>query len=234
MRDALVDSALALFFREGFSGLTMEGVAARLGVSKATLYKYFANKEALLEAGLELHLERVTAAAARLDPGAPYPERLAAYLRHIEGSMRPAAPVLMGDILTTTPWAWERIARFRRDVVLARLRELLEEGREHGFLRDDLDVAAVPALYTAIVDQVAQPSFLLGWDIGFDRLIDSVIQILLGGILSDEGRRRLREASTGMKSVPSTGHTEPNPAMGRLKEEAKMGMRVHARRRRPA
>jgi AcrR family transcriptional regulator len=225
MRDPLVDAALALFYREGFSSLTMEGIAARLRVSKATLYKYFPNKDALLEAALELHFERNAAVAAGLDPDAPYPERLAAYLRHIEASIRPAAPILMRDILATTPWAWERIARFRREVVFAQLRTLLEEGHELGFLRTDLDAATVPALYTAIVDQVARPDFLLGWDIGLERLIDSVIQILLGGILSDDGRRRLREAG-----VPSDGRTEPAAGVGRPDQRATVVAPANGRR----
>ena len=209
MGATLVDSALALFFREGFSKLTMEGIASRLGVSKATLYKYFPSKDALLEAALARYFEQTTARAAQLDPGAPYPARLGTYLRHIEESIRPAAPVLTVDILATTPWAWELIARYRRDVLLTRLRVLLEEGRERGFLRSDLDAAIIPALYTAIVDQVARPSFLLGWNVGLEELIDSVIRILLGGILSDEGRRRLRESGEGESFIPSNGRAEP-------------------------
>jgi hypothetical protein len=187
-----------------------------------------------LEAALERHFERTTARARQLDADAPYSERLAAYLRHIVAAMRPAAPVLMGDILATTPWAWDRITRYRRDEVLARLRTLLEEGRGRGFLRDDLDVAAVPALYTAIVDQVAQPAFLLGWEVGFDRLIDAVIQILLGGILSAEGRRQLAEAGLGGTSMRTDGVTAPALDAASASTRAEVGISVSARRHRPA
>ena len=45
----LLDAALALFVEKGFAGSTAEDIAARAGVSKGTLYLYFASKEDLLK-----------------------------------------------------------------------------------------------------------------------------------------------------------------------------------------
>jgi len=45
----LLDAALALFVEKGFAGATAEDIAARAGVSKGTLYVYFASKEDLLK-----------------------------------------------------------------------------------------------------------------------------------------------------------------------------------------
>ena len=44
----LLDAALALFVEKGFAGSRAEDIAARAGVSKGTLYLYFASKEDLL------------------------------------------------------------------------------------------------------------------------------------------------------------------------------------------
>ncbi|EIZ77620.1 TetR family transcriptional regulator [Novosphingobium sp. Rr 2-17] len=49
-RLSFVDAAGALFVERGFGAVTMEAVAQRAGASKATLYGYFASKEALFEA----------------------------------------------------------------------------------------------------------------------------------------------------------------------------------------
>ncbi len=46
--EAIVDAALAVFAAEGFDGLTMEAVAARAGVGKATLYRRYASKAELV------------------------------------------------------------------------------------------------------------------------------------------------------------------------------------------
>ena len=44
----LLDAALALFVEKGFAGSRAEDIAARAGVSKATLYLYFASKDDLI------------------------------------------------------------------------------------------------------------------------------------------------------------------------------------------
>src|SRR5205085_12063227 len=49
-RDDIVDAALAILGEDGFDGLSMRTVAARLGVSPVPVYSRVGNKEALLEA----------------------------------------------------------------------------------------------------------------------------------------------------------------------------------------
>jgi AcrR family transcriptional regulator len=49
----LLDAALALFVEKGFAAARAEDIAARAGVSKATLYLYFRSKEDLLKALIE-------------------------------------------------------------------------------------------------------------------------------------------------------------------------------------
>lgn len=49
-REKLCDAALQIFAEKGVEGLTMREVAARLGVSPMTPYRYFTDKEAMLAA----------------------------------------------------------------------------------------------------------------------------------------------------------------------------------------
>jgi AcrR family transcriptional regulator len=46
----LLDAALAVFVEKGFAAARAEDIAARAGVSKATLYLYFRSKDDLLKA----------------------------------------------------------------------------------------------------------------------------------------------------------------------------------------
>lgn len=52
----LIAAALELFVEKGFAGTRLDDVAARAGVSKGTLYLYFANKEELLRAAVQENL----------------------------------------------------------------------------------------------------------------------------------------------------------------------------------
>ena len=74
----LLDAALALFVEKGFAATRAEEVAQRAGVSKGTLYLYYASKEELLKAVIAHYLSASIAATAE-------------QVRQIQG---PMAPVL--------------------------------------------------------------------------------------------------------------------------------------------
>lgn len=52
---ALAEAAVALFAEQGFNATTRD-IAARLGVTQALIYKYFAGKDALIDAALAIGL----------------------------------------------------------------------------------------------------------------------------------------------------------------------------------
>ncbi len=60
-RDGIVAVAAEAFADEGYGATSMSTIAARLGGSKATLYKYFPSKEALFEAVMEQRCQHVMA-----------------------------------------------------------------------------------------------------------------------------------------------------------------------------
>ena len=49
MKDTIFDAAGALLEEKGADGLTMDGVASRVGVATASLYNYFRDKNDLLQ-----------------------------------------------------------------------------------------------------------------------------------------------------------------------------------------
>ena len=57
-RDELLDTALALFCRDGFHGTGIDRILAESGVAKATLYKHFKSKDELILAALRREDER--------------------------------------------------------------------------------------------------------------------------------------------------------------------------------
>lgn len=60
--DAIIEATIQVLLRVGKERLTTTKVALRAGVSVGTLYQYFPNKSALLQAALKRHLDQVTEA----------------------------------------------------------------------------------------------------------------------------------------------------------------------------
>jgi AcrR family transcriptional regulator len=67
--EAILDATVQVLLKVGKERLTTTRVAARAGVSVGTLYQYFPNKSALLQAALRRHLEHTRDAVREVIPG---------------------------------------------------------------------------------------------------------------------------------------------------------------------
>lgn len=67
-RQAILDATFALLTEEGFDRLSVEGIAARAGVGKTTIYRWWASKGVL---AVEAFLAAVEPSIAFVDSGSP-------------------------------------------------------------------------------------------------------------------------------------------------------------------
>jgi AcrR family transcriptional regulator len=117
-RRRLFEAAATVFAKRGFADATAEAISRAAGMSKATFYEHFANKE---EAILALFDEAATEvmrqmAVASEEDAANYPEHLAQGTRAFLGTLAEwphAAQTLLVEIIGAGPRATER-----RDAIL--------------------------------------------------------------------------------------------------------------------
>lgn len=90
--DAILEATIQVLLSVGKEQLTTTKVALRAGVSVGTLYQYFPNKSALLQAALKRHLDEVTEAMERVcreQEGSPLQQMATALINSfLEAKMR--------------------------------------------------------------------------------------------------------------------------------------------------
>ena len=127
-RGRLFAAAAAVFARAGYADATAEAIAREAGMSKATFYEHFANKEdcivALFDAATDTVLGAMREAAARDgagDPRARVRSTLGAFLETM-ASYPDQSQTLLVEIVGAGPRALER-----RDRALETVTQYLEE-----------------------------------------------------------------------------------------------------------
>jgi AcrR family transcriptional regulator len=127
-RGRLFAAAAAVFARVGYADATAEAIAREAGMSKATFYEHFANKEecivALFDAATEMVLDAMRQAAARDaadDPRARVRSTLGAVLETL-ATYPDESQTLLVEIVGAGPRAMER-----RDRALEAVAQYLEE-----------------------------------------------------------------------------------------------------------
>jgi AcrR family transcriptional regulator len=83
-RDQLLQAAEELFAEQGLQAAKIEHIANRAGVAVGTVYNYFADRDALLQAVMERRRQQLSEDLSTLEKrtrGQPFRERLDAFLR---------------------------------------------------------------------------------------------------------------------------------------------------------
>lgn len=159
-RDLVLDTALRLFNEHGYLGVRVEDIAQQAGVSRATFYKHFAEREQILA---ELFERLLGADTAPTDsPEAPDPATAEQQVvMAVQGAVqRMLAQEDLARFVYSLPV--RHSALLRPDVrttppVFAQVTHLLEQGLHRGEVRDDIPVDllarhVLAALETAMRD----------------------------------------------------------------------------------
>jgi AcrR family transcriptional regulator len=175
---AILRATVDLLAEEGYGGVTMEGVAARAGVGKATVYRRWASKSALV----------VDAVGACREPGGQPPDTgsarddLLAFVRGLMHHLRTSdAGRVMPTLVAELAHNAELAQAFREGFVQprrARILEAVRRGVERGEVREGVD----PELVADAVVALLQHRFLVtGMDMD-DGLPERVIDLLWRGL----------------------------------------------------
>lgn len=186
----IVGAARRHFFTHGFRGVTMDDLAAELGMSKKTLYAHFPKKTVLVEAVLldkfqeiEENLNRVTSECST-----DFAAALHQFLATIHQHMAEIQPPFLRDLQRETPEMFELIERRRRQVVRQYFGKLLGEGRKGGMIRKDVPVNLVLEILLGAAQAIINPTKLAELGITPQTGPTAIITVILEGVLTEKGR----------------------------------------------
>ncbi len=167
-RDEILKSLAAILRERRLASLTMQDIAARLGLVKGNLYYYFKNKQDILyHCHVKCMQESLAALAAAERGSGPTPERLRALLvRHIQGIIdSPYGGVLLTDLENLSAGQRKRYVNMR-DQFEQGVRKLIQRGIAKGEFRQCNPRLAGFAILGAInwVPKWYQPQGPLGSD----------------------------------------------------------------------
>jgi len=189
----LLDAALDLFVEKGYAATRLDDVAARAGVSKGTLYLYYAGKEELFKAVVRLNIVPLIEAferdAALSTAGSA--ELLREFFRRWWISFGATRLAGIAKLVVGEAGNFPELARFfQQEVVLpnaALLRSIIERGvRQREFRAIDVDACVqlwmAPMVMRAIWEHSILPCCPSGTEIPVDRFLAAHLDFVLGAL----------------------------------------------------
>jgi AcrR family transcriptional regulator len=186
-RKAILDSTLSLLKEMGFNDLSIEGIATRAGVGKATVYRWWPNKAALVIDAFLVVVEP----ELRFPKGDSARDTIRQQMRRLTRLMRGELGTVLATIVGAGQSQPEMLEAVRKNWVEPRRKEaraLVQKAQKSGEIRDDIPADTIlDILYGSLYYRL-----LIGHAVTDGALVDAVFEIASSGI-----QRATRHPETG-------------------------------------
>jgi AcrR family transcriptional regulator len=197
MRSHILSTAKSLFLQFGFSKVTVDEIASRLGISKKTIYKYFASKDELINTLLVQAMDEMDAQCKGIlrRDDLSFVDKLREMMKNIAIQYSAMHRPLMEDLERNAPHIWRRIAEFRTRLVNEGFGKLLKEGIGQGMFRNDIDDKLILLIYQNMIESSINPQTLVNVPYSAVQVFEAIIKVIYEGILTPEARSRIGRQS---------------------------------------
>ncbi len=190
LRPIVVETALEMFLKDGYLAVRMDDIAARLSISKRTLYEMFQNKEQLLTECMEVHskcMAERTAHEVEMEG-----DILSVMLRYLEIVVAEShnANRIFFDNLDKYP-KFKKIFVQNTERIRLQIRQYMDLGVKQGVFRNDVNMDIVMKAF-AVMGRMANSNEMRK-QYPYEQLVNDSIVLLLRGIATPRGMEALEK-----------------------------------------
>ena len=201
--ERLLMTAMQEFMQYGFSRISMDDLAIRMGMSKKTLYKYYPSKEELVKAVLELRKQRVGELMSFIETKVPkhaFGEKIVQVSQKVAEFLSEIQPHVMFDLKKSFPLIFDDFDTFRKASIVKGFTIALNEGRASGVFRDDIPIELAVHMHLTLISTMMNPEYLSSQQYTPLQVFTMILRCTMEGLCTNKGRS-IVEASLFTKSV---------------------------------
>lgn len=189
-KDKILKGAEDLFMKYGIRSISMDDIARHVGVSKKTLYQYFADKEDLVMMVSKSHLDR---SAKRYDDlritSTNSIEELARLSVCLKKDMEEINPALLYDIQKFHPKAWSKWLEYKNKFIRDSVVRNLNQGIDDGYIRPEVNSEILAAVRIELVQLAFNPEIFPKEKFRVSEVQSQIFDHFVFGVVTEKGRK---------------------------------------------
>lgn len=161
MKDKIIAKATDMFLKLGFKSVTMDDIACEMCISKKTIYKYFNNKEVLIESATEIVHQKIHEIIDEIIAKNFNAIQENFEIRRLFKEMFQSfdtSPVY--QLKKHYPGVYEKMMANELEDCNAVFRQNIEKGIEQGLYRDNVDVETYILFYYTLIFSINETTQL--------------------------------------------------------------------------
>jgi len=198
-KDKILEQGFESIIQDGVRFFTVESLAAHLGMSKKTIYKYFPSKEILIEKIFDFFTGMIKRKLKQIVESNDDP--IEKYSKIMDFIISKVSRMSMGKLVEVQnrhPVIWKKFQAFRQGLT-RNFAIIFTEAQEKGFARKDIDMNIVATIYMNIVNSTFQPEFFLKNNLAPVDTINLFINLVTEGMFTDKGNLAMKQYNKGIK-----------------------------------
>jgi len=193
-RQRILDTASQLFFQRGIKETTMDHIARQLGMSKKTLYKYFAHKTDLVYAVMQYVFDRLSGKIKEICETENNPYEQFFKIRNVVLDMlrNTTGHTNYYQLRKWYPQIADELDKRKRASLMECLDQNLQMGHEAGFYKKSIDDEFVKRLYVGNYRLFMDESLFPPEMFPRDRIGREFLKFFLSALSTKKGRQQLK------------------------------------------
>ena len=202
----LVDEAAKVFWTYGIKSVTMDDMAARLGISKKTLYQHVKDKNDLVEKVLaHISSDFKCEMDGSMGKNGNAIDELFDLTTTVADRLKDIHPSIHFDLEKYHPEAFRKMLTRKRQEIYDTTTANMERGIGEGLYREDLNIPMIATIYIARFDMVFDGELFPVERFDPQELHWELFRYHVRGIASAKGIKYL-EKKVVKEMTPATGH----------------------------
>lgn len=152
MKEKIISKAKEMFLKLGFKSITMDDIAGEMCISKKTIYKYFANKELLIEESVQVIHTEVNGIIAKITSKDFNAIEENFEIRRMFAEMFKATDTSpLYQLKKHYPEIHEKVLTYQVEMCQTCFRENIEKGIAQGLYRNDINIEVYVNFYYSLI-----------------------------------------------------------------------------------
>lgn len=161
MKCKIIEKATDMFLKHGFKSITMDDIANQMGISKKTIYKYYANKEELIEEATNLTHEKIHQKIEEIIEKDYNPiEENFVIRRMFDDLFNSADSTPLFQLKKHYPEIYEKVICKETESCNHLFRQNIQKGIANNYYRQDLDIESSIRFYYTLILEINETTAL--------------------------------------------------------------------------
>ena len=161
MKDKIINKAKEMFLRLGFKSITMDDIACEMCISKKTIYKYFSNKDILIEESIQAVHKEIRATLNKIaEENFNAIEENFEVKRMFREMFKSAESSPIYQLKKQYPEIYDKVLSMQVSVCEDCFRQNITKGIREGLYRENLDIDNYVKFYYTLIFNINENTML--------------------------------------------------------------------------